>query len=120
MSFLKEYFMTRRDDFEGMVSEEEKSKRSSSVQMIYSALCVETGSSFSWDFQLKYLTELEKSFFDLAIVQLQKDGTLGGMARAGFGKINIELDPTFTLDPSIAENYLQQNKEMLQKRILDM
>jgi CRISPR/Cas system CSM-associated protein Csm3 (group 7 of RAMP superfamily) len=120
MSFLKEYFMTRRDDFEGMVSDDEKSKRSSSVQMIYSALCVETGSSFSWDFQLKYLTDLEKSFFDLALLQLQRDGTLGGMARAGYGKINIELDGTYQLNIDLAEKYLNENKEMLKKRILEM
>jgi hypothetical protein len=120
MSFLKEYFMTRRDDFEGIVSEETESKKKSAIQMKYSAICVEAGASFSWSVTTFYLSELEKSFFDLALVQLQKDGRIGGMGRAGYGKIEYKLLNEYTIDPNLAEKYLDDKKEEIKKYIMEM
>jgi CRISPR/Cas system CSM-associated protein Csm3 (group 7 of RAMP superfamily) len=120
MSFLKEYFMTRRDDFEGIVSEETEKKKSSAIQMKYSAICVETGSSFAWSINTFYLSELEKSFFDLALVQLQKDGKIGGMGRAGFGRVEYRLLNNYEINPELAEKYLEEKKEEIKNYIMSM
>jgi CRISPR/Cas system CSM-associated protein Csm3 (group 7 of RAMP superfamily) len=120
MSFLKEYFMTRRDDFEGIVDEDTEKKKSSAIQMKYSAICIETGSSFRWSINIFYLSELEKSFFDLALVQLQKDGRIGGMGRSGYGKVKYNLLNDYNIDPGLAEKYLEENKEKIKNYIMSM
>ena len=117
MSYLKEYFMTRRDDFEGMVEEGTKKTMSAAIQMYYSALCVETNATFSWSVVTKYFTELEKSFFDLMLIQLQKDGHIGGMNRAGYGKYKLDIIGDYKIEPEIAEKYLEENKEKLVEAI---
>jgi hypothetical protein len=120
MSFLKEYFMTRRDDYEGIVEEETQKKKSSAIQMKYSAICIETGSSLIWSINTFYFSELEKSFFDLTLVQLQKHGKIGGMGRSGYGKIEYKLLGDYIIDPSLAEKYLEEKKEELKNYIMEM
>lgn len=119
MSYLKEYFMTRRDDFEGMKDEETKKKMSSNVQMIYSALCIEINSQFHWSLNKKYMTEIESSFFDLMLRELIKDGKIGGMARAGYGEIEYKL-LNYELKPNIAEEFIDVKKEEIKEYIKGM
>jgi len=120
MSYLKEYFMTRKDDFEGVVDEETEKKKSSAIQMKYSAMCIEMGSQFNWSVDTFYLSELEKSFFDLTLIQLQKDGKIGGLGRAGYGKIKYDLVSDYKINPEIAEKYLIDNKNEIINYILNM
>ncbi len=120
MSFLKEYFQTRRDDFEGIVDAETEKRKSSAIQMIYSAICVEMGASFNWSINTFYLSDLEKSFFDLALIQLQKDGKIGGRGRSGYGKVAYELLSDYNIDCGLAEKYLEDNKDDIKKYIMEM
>lgn len=118
MSFLKEYFMTRHDDFEGMKDEETTKKMSSAVQMIYSALCIEKGSQFNWSITKKYMTEIESSFFDLMLRELINDGKIGGMGRAGYGVIEYKTDYVFKTD--LAEKFIEDGKENIKSYIQGM
>lgn len=118
MSYLKEYFMTRRDDFEGMKDEETTKKLSSSVQMIYSALCIELGSQFNWSLNKKYMTEIESSFFDLMLRELIRDGKIGGMGRAGYGELEYKTD--YILKPELAEKFIEDEKENIKNYIQGM
>lgn len=120
MSFLKEYFMTRRDDFEGIVDEEGKKKAKAAIQMKYSAICIEVNSVFNWSINTFYLSELEKSFFNLTLVQLQKNGVIGGMGRAGYGKVKYEIINDYKIDCSLAEKYLEENREDIKNYIIGM
>lgn len=120
MSFLKEYFQTRRDDFEGIVDEDTQKKKSSAIQMIYSAICVEAGSTFTWSINTFYLSNLEKSFLALALIQLQRDGTIGGMGRSGYGRVQYEIINDYQLDCSLAEKFLEEKKEEIKQYIMEM
>ena len=120
MSYLKEYFMTRRDDFEGMKDEETLKKMSSAVQMIYSALCIEMNSTLNWSINKKYMTDLESSFFDLTIRELINNSKIGGMSRAGYGEIEYRLLNNYELKFKLAENFLKENKNKIKKYIEKM
>jgi CRISPR/Cas system CSM-associated protein Csm3 (group 7 of RAMP superfamily) len=120
MSYLKEYFMTRRDDFEGLKEEATLKKMSSAIQMIYSALCIEIGSVFNWSINKKYMTEIESSFFDLMLKELMSDGKIGGMARAGYGEISYEFINGYVLKPDVAEKFIEANKDQIKKYISEM
>lgn len=118
MSYLKEYFMTRRDDFEGIKNEETEQKKSSAIQMIYSALCIEKNSEFIWSINKKYMTELESSFFDMMLRELMNDGKIGGMARAGYGELEYKTE--YKLKTELSEKFIEDEKENIKNYIQGM
>lgn len=115
-SYLKEYFCTRRDDYEGIVSEEELKKLGGAVQMIYSMMCIETGSEFFWSIEYDQLTDIEHSFFDLMLSLFITNGNVGGIGRVGFGKISVELED-YILNPALTDQFLSDNRENIKEMI---
>jgi hypothetical protein len=120
MSYLKEYFMTRRDDFEGEKNEGTEAKKSSAIQMKYSALCIEKNSRFFWSVNKKFMTDLESSFFDLMLKKLIDDGHIGGMRRSGYGKINYEILDGYKINTELAEKYLKDEENVIRNYIEGM
>lgn len=116
-SYLKEYFMTRKDDFEGETDEAfEKEIGGGSVQMYYSILAIEAGAEFAWSIDHYYLSENEKIFFDLMLYLFQKIGKVGGLSRAGYGKIAViyrDYSPSFEK----ADEFLAANQESIKETI---
>ena len=109
-SYLKEYFATRKDDYEGVVTEKELKELGGAVQMKYSMLCIEKDSIFDWSIEAWDLTDLERAFFDLMLSLLIANGNIGGLGRAGFGKVYINLKD-YTLDSTICDSWLEKNKK---------
>ena len=120
MSYLKEYFSTRKNDFEGIISEDEVKSMSSSVQMIYSFLAIEKGATFDWSISKLYMSQLESNFFDLMIYLLNKNGKIGGMSRSGMGGITIEPLGEYKLNYQPAIDYLNKNKVDISNFILEV
>lgn len=116
-SFLKEYFMTRHDNYEGYVSEEE-TKEMGSVQMMYSVLAIERGAEFDWMLEYNFLTETERSFFDLMLYLLINRGKVGGSTRAGFGEIEI-VPGDYAFDMDAADSFLDVNKDKIKQVLND-
>jgi len=112
-SYLKEYFMTRNDNFEGVEDEEWLEQIGGShVQMYYSSLAIETGAEFSWQVENFYLDEMEQAFFDLLMWQFKNHGLAGGLSRAGYGRILVEYKD-YEPQPEKALAWLEANKDMV-------
>lgn len=112
-SFLKEYFQTRTDDYEGEQDESWLAEiNGNSVQMIQSFIAIEKGSTFSWSVDSYFLSEHENMFFELMLHLFQKIGKIGGMGRSGIGKITIDFN-NFTPDPEPAMQFLKENQESI-------
>jgi hypothetical protein len=112
ISYLKEYFMTRVDDYEGAITPEWQAELGGShVQMFYSILAMEAGCLFNWSVDHFYLNEVETAFLHLMLTLFAEDGKIGGMSRAGFGKINVCYDQQ--LDPTLANSFLTNQRDAI-------
>ena len=110
-SYLKEYFMTRNDNYEGEIDEKFKEEiKNTTVQMYYSILAIETGAEFDWVIESFHLSDEEKMFFDLMLELFKKNGYVGGLSRAGYGKILVEYQ-NYKPDFSGVDDFLESNKE---------
>jgi CRISPR/Cas system CSM-associated protein Csm3 (group 7 of RAMP superfamily) len=102
--YLVDEFGTRRDDYEGGKKAEDKT-----AQMIYTHIMVRPGSVFNWYVVGDCLSEIERKWFLFSLTLLKKYGYLGGMNRAGYGKVNIIgqglVDETFRIELGVAAEW---------------
>jgi tetratricopeptide (TPR) repeat protein len=113
ISYLKEYFSTRKDDYEGEITEEVKDR--STVQMIYSKMFIQKWCMFDWGISYEHCNEIEESFIHLTLFLLQKHWTIWAMSRAWYWKVDIKYDQE--LDYQKAIDFIEQKKEDIKEWI---
>lgn len=117
---LEDIFYTRKDDLKSVsvnVVRDEK-KKENPTQMKYDAQCLSAGTVLVGDVVLEHANEIEESFFNAVMKQLEQVPYIGGKSSAGHGKVKIEY--TELQDENIYYNYLEENKEQIREYMRKM